>query len=168
MMDGPSILINDPPPGPKKPAQDFELGWSLLLALGWLFVVIGLLNLVLIWLPLQMGNPEYEFGSVANSLDSLPLPTMGLVWALAASRAQGRSRGAMLATILLCGLATLALAAGVLYWLNVPIALKAVQEPLIRLGIKKSIFKVTTQAVLYPLAMVALALMGMRSRSTKA
>jgi hypothetical protein len=53
----------------------------------------------------------------------------------------------------------------VLYWLNVPLALQQVTEPVIRTGIKKSMAKVTVQAVVYPAAMIALAILGSRSRS---
>ena len=91
---------------------------------------------------------------------------MGLTIALAASRAGAHVKSALAVTILLWVVAVLVVAAGVLYWLNVPLALGAVTEPMVRLGIKKSVLKVTTQAVLYPAAMVYLALIG--SRSTKA
>jgi len=163
-MDGPTILINEPQPGPKRPAPDFMLGWSLLLVMGWLFVVVGLLNIVLIWVPLRLGVPEYEFSSVAASLDSLPLPAMGLVFALAASRAQGRSRSGLIATVVAYALAVLILASAVLYWLDVPLALKAVKDSMPRLGIMKSVVKVSAQAVLYPIALVVFARMGSRKQ----
>lgn len=164
-MDRNPILINEPQAGPKKPAADVMLGWSLLQAMGWLFVVVGLLNIVLIWIPLQVGNPEFEFGAAANSLDSLPLPTMGLVWAMAAGRARANARGTTVAVGITYLLALLVVGAGALYWLDVPLALQAVKEPMIRLGIDKSILKVTVQAVLYPVALVAMARMA-RSRSS--
>jgi len=164
LMGGLPILINEPAARPKKPVQDFLLGWRLLGVLGWLFTAVGLLNTVLLWVPLHFGSPEYEFGSVAASLDGLPVTMMGLTIALAASRARGDNRGGLVATVLLVTVAVLVVAAGVLYWLNVPLALKQVTEPVIRLGIKKSMVKVTTQAVLYPAAMVFLALIGSRSR----
>jgi hypothetical protein len=171
-MEGPSILVNEPggpkKAGPKKlvPVKDFALGWRILLVLGWLFTVIGLLNTWLLWVPLRFGSAEYEFASVAASLDGLPVTMMGLTIALAASRAGGHVRSGGAATILLWVVAALVVAAGVLYWLNVPLALGEVTEPMVRLGIKKSMVKVTTQAVLYPAAMVYLALIG--SRRTKA
>jgi hypothetical protein len=165
-MDGHSILINEPA-GPKRPVpvQDFMLGWRLLFVLGWLFTVVGLLNTVLLWYPFRFGVPEYEFGSVAASLDGLPVTMMGLTLALAGSRARGKDGAALLATVLLWVVAVLVIAGGVLYWLNVPLALQQVTEPVIRTGIKKSMVKVTAQALVYPAAMIALAIMGSRSRS---
>lgn len=162
-MDGPSILINEPQSGgPKKPAPDPMTGWSLLWWMGWTFLVIGLLNVILIWIPLQLGNAEYEFGSAANALDSMPLPVMGLVFVFASSRARGRETGAVVAQVVAMLLALLVLTMGTLYWLNVPVALKAVQEPMIRFGLKKSILKVSTQTVLYPLALATFILAGRR------
>lgn len=159
--DEPAIVLNEPA-GPKKRVQDFVLGWRLLMVMGWLFTVVGLLNTILLWVPLRFGSPEYEFASVAAMLDGLPLTMMGLTIALASSRALADNQGALAATILLWVVAVVVVAAGVLYWLNVPIALGAVTEPMIRLGIKKSMLKVTTQAVLYPAAMVFLAVIGSR------
>jgi len=152
-----AILISDPPAGPKRPTQDPALGWSLLLVMGWLFVIVGLLNIVLLWWPLQMGNPEYEFASVAASLDSLPLPTMGLAFILAASRASARPTSAKAATVIAIAVAVLVVLAAILYGLAVPLALKAVREGPVRLGIMKSILKVSAQAVLYPIALIAFA-----------
>ena len=165
-MEGPSILISEPA-GPRRPVpvQDFVLGWRLLFVLGWLFTVVGLLNTVLLWYPFRFGVPEYEFGSVAASLDGLPVTMMGLTLALAGSRARGKDGAALLATVLLWAIAVLVIAGGVLYWLNVPLALQQVTEPVIRTGIKKSMAKVTVQALVYPAAMIALAILGSRSRS---
>src|SRR5262245_19606353 len=118
---GRPILINDPPHESKRAVQDFSVGWGLLLAVGWLFVAIGLLNIVLVWVPIHFGSTEYEFASVAASLDSLPLPTMGVVFALAASRALGRPVGAKVSVVLAVVMAVLILVGAVLYWLNVPL-----------------------------------------------
>ena len=140
------------------------LGWRLLFVLGWLFTVVGLLNTVLLWVPFRFGSPEYEFGSVAASLDGLPVTMMGLTLALASSRVRGQEVAALLATILLWVVAILVIGGGVLYWLNVPLALQQVTEPVIRVGIKKSMVKVSTLALVYPAAMIALAVMGSRGR----
>ena len=163
-MDAKPILITDPVK-PRQVVPDFALGWNLLWLTGWLFVIVGLLNIALIWIPLQLGNPEYEFASVAASLDSLPLPTMGLVFALAGSRATGRLGSAKVAMVTAFLVTGFIVAAALLYWLAVPLALKAVKEPVIRLGIMKSVVKVSAQALLYPIALVVLVRMANRSSS---
>jgi hypothetical protein len=167
-MEGRPILINEPAgSAPKRPVQDFVLGWSLLLWLGWLFALVGILNLILLWVPVQLGSPEYEFASVASSFDSLPLPSMGLILALAASRARGLVLSGRLAVGLAIVLALAVLIGTVLYWLNVPLALKAVLEPLPRLGIRKSIIKVSAQGILYPIMLGASVWMATRRSEMK-
>jgi uncharacterized protein (DUF486 family) len=158
-----AILINEPPGDAKPRELNSGLGWSLLLVMGWLFTVVGLLNTVLIWVPLHMGSPEYEFTSVAASLDGLPLALMGMTLALAASRASGRVKSATALIVLLVVVTLLVLAGGVLYWLNVPLALNALKnDPVPRMGITKSVVKVTAQVVLYSAAMLTFARMGAR------
>jgi uncharacterized membrane protein YidH (DUF202 family) len=157
------VLINEPPTRSSEPVEDFRLGWSLLWVMGWLFAVVGLLNTVLIWVPLRFGSPEYEFTSVAASLDGLPLALMGITLALAASRASGRVKSATALIVLLVVVTLLVLAGGVLYWLNVPLALNALKnQPVPRLGIVKSVIKVTAQVVLYSAAMLTFARMATR------
>jgi len=167
-MDEPTVLIKEPRGGaPKKPVQDFLLGWSLLLWLGWLFILVGILNLILVWVPLQLGTPEYEFASVASSFDSLPLPTMGLILALAASRAKGLALSGRVVVVIAMVLGLMVLVGLVLYWLNVPLALKAVVDPMPRLGIKKSILKVSAQGILYPIMLGGAIWIATRKPATK-
>jgi uncharacterized protein (DUF486 family) len=170
MMGGPSIIITEPQGGSKRPVepvQDFKLGWSLLWVMGWLFTVVGLLNTALIWVPLHFGSPEYEFTSVAASLDGLPLALMGMTLALAASRASGRTRSATTLVVLLLVVTLLVIAGGVLYWLNVPLALNALKnQPVPRMGIVKSMVKVTAQVVFYSAAMLTFARMATRRSRT--
>src|SRR5258706_10695356 len=131
--------------------------------MGWLFAVVGLLNTVLIWVPLHFGSPEYEFTSVAASLDGLPLALMGMTLALAGSRASGRVKSGTALIVLLLVVTLLVLAGGVLYWLNVPLALNALKnQPVPRMGIMKSMLKVTAQVVLYSAAMLTFARMASR------
>jgi len=162
------VLINEPPPRPQEPrppAEDFRLGWSLVWVMGWLFAVVGLLNTVLIWIPLRFSSPEYEFTSVAASLDGLPLALMGMTLALAASRASGRVKSATALIVLLLVVTLLVVVGGVLYWLNVPLALNALKnQPVPRLGIVKSVIKVTAQVVLYSAAMLTFARMATRKQ----
>ena len=152
------ILINDPPPEKGHPASNFSLGWNVLWVTGWLFTVVGLLNTVLIWVPLHFGSPEYEFTSVAASLDGLPLALIGMTLALAASRATSRVKSTTTLIVILIVVTLLVLAGGVLYWLNVPLALNALRnQPVPRMGIVKSMVKVTVQVVFYSAAMLTLA-----------
>src|SRR2546426_806988 len=90
-MTGPKVLVPAPAQSsaraPLPPAPDF--GWLLLGSLGLVFTVVGGTDVLLTWVPVRFGNPEWEFGTVTSSLDGLPLVTMGLVLMLAAGTARG-------------------------------------------------------------------------------
>jgi fucose 4-O-acetylase-like acetyltransferase len=124
---------------------------------------------VLIWVPLRFGSPEYEFTSVAASLDGLPLTLFGMTFALAASRASGRVKSAKAVIVLLLVVTLFVVAGGVLYWLNVPLALNALRnQPVPRMGIHKSMVKVTAQVLFYSAAMLTFARMATRKSETQA
>lgn len=68
----------------------------------------------------------------------------------------------MTISVLLVLLAILILIADVLYLTNVPIAMKAVTQPVPRLGLKRAIGKAALQGTVYPLAFVWLGVRALR------
>ena len=156
-----AILINEPQTGPKRPAPTPDFGWFLLGVAGLAFFLAGLADIGLAWLPLRVGNAEWEFGTVSRSLDSLPLPLLGISLVLAAGVARGKRFWSWAAVVVLALFAVFVVVAGVLYGLDVPLALRAVKDPVILGGLKKSIFRTGVQAVLYAVATVVLAWAGM-------
>jgi len=140
---------------------DLDWAWSVLYGVGWLFLILGVMDVGLLWVPFRFGVPEYEFASAGSMLDALPLPTMGLVFILAGGGARHKTGGVRLVIVISLLAALVVLAAAVLYALTVPLALNAVQ-PGLKLGIEKSIAKVAVQAVAYPIAYVGIARMGLR------
>ena len=50
--------------------------------------VAGLGDFVIAWIPLRLGSPEWEFGTVASTLAGLPLATMGLAGLLGSGRTE--------------------------------------------------------------------------------
>ena len=139
-----------------------EYGWFLLGWMGLVFTLVGGLDLALGWYPLQLGNPQWEFGTVSRTYDMLPITALGLVLLLGSGVARGarwwiRSVGVALLVL------GLAVAAGmVLYALNIPLALKSVVDPLAMLGIKRAIVKALGQGVLYTLVFVVLGISALR------
>lgn len=139
---------------------------GLVLPVGLAFLVAGGADLVLTWLPAAFGTAEWEFGTVTQTLNGLPVPTLGLalvgVWGAATSR-----RWVMwTAGIALVVLALCLLGMGGLYGLTVPVALKSTQNPLILLGLKKSIARSLVQVVTYAAAFFWLAFGFMKRAST--
>ncbi len=117
-------------------------GWKLLGWLGLAFLIMSLIDLALGWYPVEFGRPEWEFGTISASIAGLAIPTLALYLMLGSAIARERTdiaRGiAIVMIILAISLAVLA----ILYLTSVPLALRAVAaNPLIHLGMKKSVFK---------------------------
>ena len=154
---------NADPQGARLVLPPAHTGWSLLGWVGFVFLVIGLLDLGLGWFPAHFGNPEWEFGTVAHTLDSLPITVLGLAMALA-SAVERRVSWAARAVSVLCWLLALALVAGlVVFLLDIPVALKATTQPEVRAGLHRAIVKAVAQGVLYPTALAAIGLQGVRA-----
>lgn len=160
-MDGHSILINEPVGGPKRtvPAKP-DAGWFLLGWAGWVFLVAGLVDIALAWIPFNLGNAEWEFGTITRSFDALPLPFLGSALIMGAGVARGRLWWGRIGVVVLALLALWVLASAVLYALNVPLALRSVKQPLVLIGLKKAIFRTGLQSVLYVFAASGMAWLG--------
>lgn len=139
------------------PAVRTTGAWALLLPAGLTFALVGAADLALVWYPLGFGRAEWEFGSVTTTLNGLPVVTMGLVFLAMAAVAAGRrwaGRGlAVVFALLAAAVAVMAL----LYATTVPMALQAVPDPVVALGLKKAIAKTAVQAAVYPVVFLWLA-----------
>jgi len=88
---------------------------SLLITVGVALAIAGWLDVLLFYWPPHFGDKGWEFGTVAQTMDALPLPTLGLlllglgVRSAAASRAWTRPMALALAciTLVCAGLVTL-------------------------------------------------------------
>lgn len=128
--------------------------WQLLALAGWAFLIVGGLDVSLVWYPAALGDAAWEFGSITASLNGFPLPIIGTCLILASAVARGKSRLA-LAPFVAAGLFLLAaVGMGLLYALDVTIALKSVNEPLARAGLQKAILRSLVQLVVYPLTLL--------------
>jgi hypothetical protein len=139
-----------------------DVGWSLLSWVGATFLTIGLFDLALGWYPARFGNPEWEFGTIARTLDNLPITVLGLALALAGAVARGGTwaiRGMAAAALVLAALLLTALA---VYALDVPLAFRVVTDPLARMGLKRAVAKSLLQGTLYPTVLAAIGITGIR------
>jgi hypothetical protein len=89
------VLVGEKPPSaaPRvvvEPSPDQAL-W-LLCWIGGLLALAGWVDVLLLWIPLHLGRPEWEFGTVSSTFDALPLATIGLAILIAAAVAKGRRR----------------------------------------------------------------------------
>ena len=144
----------------KAPAPDFA--WSLMSWVGLALVIVGGQDLVLALIPLRIGNPEWEFGTVTAMLNGMPAMTMGLALVLGGAAARGIRWLMRVAAVLLFVLAAAILAGFTLYALTIPIALSASNNPVIVLGLKKAIARTAVQAVVYPFTFVVMGIAAIR------
>ena len=162
-MASPRVLVREDARGGRSylpPAPDF--GWQLLGWLGATFLIVGMLDIALAWYPFNLGNSEWEFGTISSTFDSLPVVTLGLALLLGSSVARGWKAGVRIFAGLLILAALMILAALVIYGLNLPLAFKSVQDPLLRTGLKKAVTKAIGQGVFYPAAFLIIALKALR------
>jgi hypothetical protein len=138
--------------GPDKLAEiaSESRAWDLLGTMGLAFVLIGLLDIGLAWFPAAFGSPEWEFGTIASTLNGLTVPALGLMLLLAGGMAQGRSWQMRAASVVFFALALALIGLAIVFITVVPVALSEVTNDLARSGILKAIAKSVALFVIYP------------------
>ncbi len=131
--------------------------WRVILGLGGLFLVAGGVDLLLLWLPSSIGNPEWEFGTASTFFDRLPLLALGLALALAAGLALGRRHTVLTGAGLCLLLVVVLLGAAFLYLTVLPMALRSAPDPALAIQLKKAALKTAVQSVVFPLLLLRLA-----------
>jgi hypothetical protein len=132
--------------------------------LGVAFLTVGLVDLVLLWIPVRMDSVAWEFATVGRTLDGLPMPALGI-----GLLAYGASRHPRLGLRSLRGFAVmfgfLALVLAVLAGLFATLAPAVLsQTPVEALeGARRGVIRHAVQAAVYPLAFFGLALILWRA-----
>jgi hypothetical protein len=168
-----NMLVFEPQPEAQHPSDEAravrspnQSGWYLLGLIGAAFALVGGTDLLVAWVPQAFGQPEWEFGTISQTLDGMPVFALGLALVLAAALVEDNRRIARVVATLFLVLAAAIVCMAVLYVTVVPLALRAVPDPTIRQGLMKAIAKAGTQAVVYP---TVFAWVGIRAwRSTAA
>jgi len=135
--------------------------------MGWLSLALALAGIgdwILAWFPLHFGSAEWEFGTVVSTFAGLPLITVGLAGLLGSAAARGVRWQVVFAGIALLLLALWILAASVIFLLDVPVALGAVQG-VARIGILKAIAKTGLMAALFFTTYLAIGVAALRFAS---
>ncbi len=124
-------------------------GWRVLRTIGFVLLVVGVLDLALAWFPMRFGTPEWEFGTISATLNNMPVPAMGLALLLAYAAAE-RNVGVLVAVAVWGVVMTVFLSvAAVFYGLDVPLALRAVQDPVALRGLKTGMIKAVISLIGY-------------------
>jgi hypothetical protein len=135
---------------------------------GLALAVVAYGDMVLGVFPLQIGDPQWEFGTVSRLLDSLPLVTMATVLFFAGSVAAGSRAWVRLLGSWSLIFGVILIGALALYALTLPLALDSVSDPLARSGLQRAIAKTLLQGVVYPATFIGLGLYGLRKKATTA
>lgn len=142
-----------------------DAGWLWLGWFGLVLSIVGLSDVLLAWIPLRLGNRQWEFATVVQTFSGLPLITMGFAGLLGAGVALRRRWlvGTMGWVMLVAGIAlgvTLAL-----FLLDVPVILDAASGAA-AIGVRKAIIKTTILGVAFGVTYLVGAVAAFRHMST--
>ena len=124
---------------------------------GLLFLLVGGGDVLLTWFPLDMGNREWEFGTITAAFNGLLTVTFGLLMTLLWASQGARTWPLRTLAVVFGLVGVLILLIGGLYWTTVPLALQAVEGSPVRVGIVKAVAKTGFQGVAFPVAYFFLA-----------
>lgn len=141
----PRILTNTPP---RTATPDAGAAWRWIAWLSLILALAGLGDWILAWVPLRFGSTEWEFGTIVSSFAGLPLITIGFAGMLGSAIARNVRWQAIVVSVAMLAFAAWILAASIVFLLDIPIALRAVQG-FAKLGIMKAIAKTGLLAVLF-------------------
>jgi hypothetical protein len=139
--------------------------WSLMGSVGYLFMLVGGIDLALALWPISFRDPTWEFGTAVTVLNGLPVLVLGLGLALISAICLRRLRLARCIAALFLGLALSTLTALFLLLTTAPVAISNAQDAVVLLGIRKAIAKGAALGSIYTLAFAWLAFLGWRHSS---
>lgn len=144
---------------PRTVPRDSSRSWLVLGWIGLAFLMVGGADFALTWFPPQFGNPEWEFGTVTQSFNGLPILLLGLGLLTVAAESTGRRWWGLVGLGASSVLMLWVLVGAVLWGLNVSLALDMVPEQL-ELGVRRAVALTLIQSVTYSSALAYLAWKG--------
>lgn len=160
-MAQPRIIVSESSRAEVRSA-DSPSAWRWFAWFSALLALVGFSDLVLAWVPLRFGVPEWEFATVAQTMAGLPLSTIGLAGLLGSAIVLRRRRLVLGMAVLLITLAAVVFGALVLFLLDVPLALRAAQGGA-SLGIQKAIVKTLLLGVAFGAAYAIAGIAALRA-----
>lgn len=131
------------------PSDRHEEAARVLVALGLILLVVGGIDILLAWIPLQLGNADWEFGTISMTLNVMPVPSMGLA-ILTAVGLVGQNRPILSLVASWSVLVSLfLLGAAVLYLLDVPLAMRAMEDPANSAALQTAVLKAAFSLLAY-------------------
>jgi hypothetical protein len=140
-----------------------SLAWRVIAVMGLSLFVAGIADLGLGLFPLRFGVPEWEFGSVSNLLNRLPLLGLGLTFTLSSSLARRRVVASYLWASTVLFVAIIVFVLGLLYATNLPLLVGSVAGGPARPVLEKGIAKSIAQIAVFFLSFLLVAGFGIRA-----
>lgn len=143
---------------------DADQAWRWI---GWFSLALaaaGLGDWIIAWVPLRLGTPEWEFGTIVSSFAGLPLVTMGFAGLFGSAAARGIRWQLRLVGAIVLVWAVMIVAALLVFLLDVPLALQSVQGAA-QMGIIKATVKTAMLGVLFTTVYVVIAIGALRRSS---
>lgn len=149
-MSDPKIVASAREQGRRPAVETVEARevWAVLGWVGLAFLVVGGTDFTLVWVPTAFGNREWEFATVTQSFNGLPILLLGVGLLVAASATTERRWWGWVGTGVAGVLLAWVLVGSALWASNVSLALATVPDEL-RIGVEKAIAKTAIQAVVY-------------------
>lgn len=140
----------------------------MMLIAGSTFSLVGIADMALLWLPLRPGSVAWEYATVGRTLDSMPMPALGLVLigygVLRAARPT--VNGVRLVAAIFFVLALLSGFLSFLLLTSAPAVLSQTPPEAVE-AVRRAAIRHGVQSILYPLAWFAVAVVVWRTRTTE-
>jgi hypothetical protein len=144
--------------------QSEAVAATVVTLLGTAFTVVGLVDLGLLWNPPDFGSSAWEFATLSQTFDSLPMTTLGLGLLAFGFLLQPRSRPVQVRIVAgIFGLAAICLLGlGILYFTVVPEVMRQA-PPEAATALNRAIVKNVAEIIIYPVTFASLAVVLWRS-----
>jgi len=139
------------------PRPDVTAG-NLFVAIGSGLAVVGLVDIGLLWFPMQGGSPGWEFAAVSRTFTNAPMTLVGLVLiAFGLVRRGTRPEVIRGAAVAFAALAFILVAIGMLFAMAAPAVLFQTTTGVATEALKRAIVKNGVEIVVYPTVLVGIA-----------
>jgi hypothetical protein len=156
----PKVITSAPIP-PRQLNPDTQKAWQWAGRFALLLTLAALSDWIIAWIPFNLGNLEWEFGTITATLASLPLVTIGLAGMLSAALARGRTAQVIAIACVLILFGVLIGAALAIFMLDVPVALQSVQG-VAHLGIQKATAKNLSMGLIFMAGYFVAGIVGLK------
>lgn len=131
---------------------------SLFVAIGSGLAVVGLVDLALLWFPMQMGTAAWEFATISRTFTNAPMTMVGLVLIAVGLLRRGiRPIVIRRAAFVFAALSFVLVAMGMLFGLAVPAVLSQASGDAASEALKRVILKNGIEIVVYPTVLLLIA-----------